>query len=322
MPPSRSESLDTLYSTTWQNMREETIDNIFNATPLTYWLYDGDRIRREDGGRWIGVPLMYAKNLTVQTLGPGGTISIAPVEHTTTAQFDWKFMAGSVLRLFAEDTWNKGKAAIQNKVKNDLKNLELSMIDKLETIFFGDGTGNAGKDFDGLANLVSTTPALGTVGGFDRATYTWFRNFQRTYGTVGMDAADKGILFNFRKVYNSISIGNDHPTLIMTGQDVYELYEAQMTTILQLTKTKLADAGFDALSYKGSALTYSPSAPSGQARFLNERYIELIINSNADFLMTNWKDIPNQLDRVVQVVVEGNLTINNARMHGVLDTIA
>jgi len=207
-------------------------------------------------------------------------------------------------------------------VKNDLKNLELSMIDKLEVIFFGDGSGNLGKDFDGLGNLVAVNPLIGTIGGLDRSAQTWFRNFTRAYSTAGMDAADKGILFNFRKVYNSISVGNDHPTLIMAGQDVYELYEAQMTTILQLTKTKLADAGFDALSYKGSALTYSPSAPAAEARFLNERYIELIINSNADFLMTNWKDIPNQLDRVVQVVVEGNLTVNNARMHGVLHTIA
>jgi hypothetical protein len=302
-------------------MRDETIDNIFNATPLTYWLYSGGRIRREDGGRWIGIPVMYAKNLTVQTLGPGGTININPPDHSSTAQFEWKFLAGSIMRLFADDSFNRGKNAIQNKVQNDIRNLELSIIDKFESMFFADGTGNAGKDFHGLQQLVSSTPTTGVVGGFDRATQTWWRNFQRTYSETGMITGDKGILFNMRKVYNSISIGNDHPTLIVTSQINYELYEASVTTLLQVTKTKLADAGFDALSYKGVALTFSPSAPATNMYFLNERYLELIINTFADFLMTNWKEIPNQLDRVAQVVVEGNLVTNNSRMQGVLTAI-
>jgi len=318
VPASRNEQLDTLYSTTWQLMRDETIDNVFNATPLTYWLYDAGRIRREEGGRWIGIQVMYAKNLTVDTLGPGGSISIAPSEHTSTAQYDWKFMAGSLMRLFSDDSFNRGEYAIQNKVKNDLRNLELSMIDKFESMFHGDGAGNGAKDYNGLANLVSITPSLGTVGGFNRANQSWWRNYQRTFDSTGLPSGDKAILFNMRKVYNACSVGNDHPTLIESSVAEYELYEANLTTLLQVTKTKLADGGFDALSYKGVPYTFSPSAPAGEQRFLNERYIELVINTYADFLMTNWKEIPNQLDRVCQVVVEGNLVTNNSRMQGVL----
>ena len=51
-------------------------------------------------------------------------------------------------------------------------------------------------------------------------------------------------------------------------------------------------------------------------RFLNERYLQLAINSHADFTMTDWKPIPDQLDRVAQVVLKGNLTVSNARMQG------
>jgi hypothetical protein len=66
------------------------------------------------------------------------------------------------------------------------------------------------------------------------------------------------------------------------------------------------------------ALTFSPSAPAGELRLLNERYIRLVINSHADFDMTDWKPIPDQLDRVAQVVIKGEVTISNSRMHGVL----
>jgi hypothetical protein len=43
-----------------------------------------------------------------------------------------------------------------------------------------------------------------------------------------------------------------------------------------------------------------------------------VINSHADFDMTDWKPIPDQLDRVAQVVIKGEVTISNSRMHGVL----
>src|SRR6516225_1617490 len=141
-PANLTEQFDTLYSTTWQLMREESVDNIFKATPLYYWLNSQKRVRRETGGRWIGVQLMYAKNTTVQTLGPGGVVDITPQDPLTTAKFDWKWLAGSVIRLFAEDRMNTGMQAIMNLVQQKLKNLELSMIDKQELMGFADGTGN------------------------------------------------------------------------------------------------------------------------------------------------------------------------------------
>jgi hypothetical protein len=223
-----TEQLDTLYSTTWQNMRTKAVDNIFKATPLWYWLYSKGRVRRENGGRWIGVQLMYAKNTTVQSLGPGGKITIGNVDPITTAKFDWKLVAGSVLRLHADDTENVDKFAMMNMVDTKLKNLELSMIDTMEGMVFGDGTGNDGKDFDGLQNLVSVTPAVGTVGGFDRsnAAYAWWQNFARATSDAGKLSTDPSLTFNMRRVYNSVSVGNDHPTLILAHQDEYELYEA------------------------------------------------------------------------------------------------
>jgi len=305
-------------------MRPKAVDQIFKATPGFYWLYSKGRVKLVSGGRWIGAQLMYAKNTTVQSIAKGGKVTILNPEILTVAKFDWKTVAGSVVRLHSDDTENTDKYSILNQADAKLKNLELSMIDYFEGILFGDGSGNGGLDFDGLQNLVSVTPTVGTVGGFDRsdAAYSWWRNFQRTYSVTNMLSGDIGILFNLRKMYNSISIGNDHPTLGLMDQASYELTEASLVPMLRIYDAGMGDAGFEALKYKGTALTYSPSAPAGEARFLNERYIELIINTHANFAMTDWKPIPDQLDRVAQVVVKGNLVINNARMHGVLDTIA
>lgn len=314
-PASLTEQFDTLYSTTWQLMREETVDNIFRATPLYYWLASRSRIRRETGGRWIGIQLMYAKNTTVQTLGPGGTVDITAQDPITTAKYDWKWLAGSVIRLFAEDHMNAGQQAIMNLVQAKLKNLELSMVDKLETMAFADGTGNGGLDYDGLGNLVSTSAGL-TVGGINSTTQTWWDNFRRVY------VPGNGIRAEMGTLYNSISIGNDHPTLLLTTQTVFEMYEGTLTNILRIQDNRFGDAGFEALAFKGSGVTFGPSCPSGLMYALNERYLEMVVESDADFAMTDWKPIPNQLDRVSQVVVQGDIVTNNRRMQGVMSAIA
>lgn len=321
MPQTLTEQLDSLYATTWQKMRTRAVDNIFKATPFWYWLYKNGRVRRESGGRWIGQQLMYAKNTTVKSLAPGGKVEITNTDPLTVAAFQWKLIAGSVIRLHSDDTENTGKEAIMNLADAKMKNLELSMIDKMEEMCHGDGTGNGGLDFDGLGLFVPQNPAVGVVGGIDRsvAANSWWRPFYRAKDDTGMITGDNTYAFNFRKVYNQISVGNDHPTLGLCGLDVYEGYESQLVPLLRIYDGTMGDVGIEALKYKGLALTYSPSAPAGSARFLNERYLQLVINSHADFAMTDWKAIPDQLDRVAQVVLKGNITISNARMQGMVD---
>jgi hypothetical protein len=314
-PANLTEQFDTLYSTTWQHMREESVDNIFRATPLYYWLNSQKRIRRETGGRWIGVQLMYAKNTTVQTLGPGGVVDITPQDPLTTAKFDWKWLAGSVIRLFAEDRMNTGMQAIMNLVQQKLKNLELSMIDKQELMGFADGTGNGGLDFDGLGNLVSTTSGL-TVGGISSSAQTWWDNLRRTY------VAGNGIRKELTTSYNTVSIGNDHPTFGLTTQSIYEMYEDTLTNVLRIQSNLFGDAGFESLGFKGAGVCFAPSCPATNFYWLNERYIEMVVETGADYVMTDWKPIPNQLDRVAQVVTMGNLVTNNRRMQMVLTAVS
>lgn len=323
-PESLSEKLDTLYSTTWQSMRPEAVDNIFTATPFWYWLYSKSRIREEQGGRWIGIQLLYAKNTTVNSVGPGGTVDITNTNIETTAKFDWKWVAGSVVRLYSEDHQNRGQQQIMNLMQAKLETLKLSLIDEMETEAFADGSGNGGLDILGLQSLVKDDPTTnpssppGNVGGIDAATNTYWRNQSRTWSTAGMPAGDSDIAYNMRILYNTCSIGNDHPTLALTSQTQYQRYESSLVNILRTYEKEYGDLGFEALKYKGGALTWSPSCAVGRMYHLNERYLEFVIESSANFDMTDWKPIPNQLDRVAQVVVQGQLVTSNRRMQGVM----
>ena len=322
VPENLTEKLDQLYSTTWQIMRNKVVDQIFKATPLWYWLYSKGRKRGESGGRWIGAPLLYGKNTTVKTIGRGGSVDITDDELITTARFDWKWLIANVIRYYTDDQVNQGQNQIMSLMQAKLKTAELSMVDALEAMVFADGTGNGGKDFMGLQGIIKATFTGDTLGGIDAATNTWWQNqYKDCTGAAGDSIAKlKAGLVN---LYNTVSVGNDHPTLLIGCQAFYEWYELYcLVNILRVYDTSLGDIGFEALKYKGAALTFSPSAPDAKLYYLNDRYLEFVYDTGADFYMTEWKPIPNQLDRVAQIVLQGNLTVNNRRMHGLMGTPA
>lgn len=319
-PGSLTEQFDTLYNTTWNLRKPEVSDVIFGATPVWWWMYNKARVDREVGGRWLQVDLMYGKNTTFGWIGPGGTVDISFIDPETAAKFDWRWCATSVTRLFTEDTMNTGKARIRSIVETKLKNAELSVIDQMEVALFGDGTGSGGKAPDGLGNLVSATAGL-TVGGINSGTYGWWENKRRAFVVASTDA-DNGLKRNMTTQYNDVSIGNDHPSLGVMTQAIYEQYELGLANILRVYDNDMGDAGFESLRFKGMGLVYSPSSPSGELRMLNERYMLLKINPNAEFMMTDWKPIPNQLDRVAQIVLQLDVCVNNRRMHSVMTGVA
>ena len=317
MPVTLTEQLDSLYTTTWQLMRKEAIDNIFKATPFWFWLTAKERRRTEQGGRYIGVPLEYRKNETVQSFGKGDTISTQDTDPLTMAKYDWKYVAGTIVRYYQDDQQNRGKAQIMSLAKAKFRNLEQSLIDKLEADLFGDGTGNSGKDIHGLGLLVSED-GTGVVGGINASTETWWKN---KYKDMVDRAPTTYLLSDMRTMFNDCSKGNDTPTIIVTDQSSYELYEDEVMEQKQIVNKELGDAMFENILFKGRPLVWSPSCPAGSMYFLNDRYLEWVADEAINFEMTDWKPAQNNLDRVAQIAVAGNLICSARCRQGVLFNI-
>lgn len=66
--PTNTETLDSLYATTWQLVKKQVTDTIFTATPFFYEMYKSENIEREDGSRFIEEPLMYGKRSSASFL--------------------------------------------------------------------------------------------------------------------------------------------------------------------------------------------------------------------------------------------------------------
>lgn len=315
--PTLTETLDTLYTSTWQLAKKEVVDQIFTATPFYYEMTKAGNVEDEDGGRFIEEPLMYSKNTTPSWIGSGGTISIADADPLTMSVWQWYNLAGSVVRLWVDDMANSGPHKRIDILNAKIENLRLTLIDELEDKLF---TAQSGVAPMGLPDIVeANVPASqsGSPGGLSKATYDWWRN---QYAASSGSFATYG-KSDMRSMFNDCSIGNDHPNFILTTKDIFEFYEAEAEDIQRINDSADAKLGFRTFSYKGANLYYSPKVPAGYMYFLNMKYIKFKRDKKANFEMTEWKTIPNQLDRVAQIVLRCNLVGNNNRMQGLIGSI-
>jgi hypothetical protein len=159
-------NFDTLLSTTLANYRSTLTDNVFTARPLTFKLMEKGRIRMLNGGTKIVEPLIYGQNDTVGSYSGFDTIALTPQTGISAAEYEWKQYAASISMSGIEEAKNNGEQEIINLLEAKIMQAEESLREGFNQMFFADGTGNGGKDWNGLANLVEAT---GSVGGIDPA---------------------------------------------------------------------------------------------------------------------------------------------------------
>ena len=301
-------NFDTLLSTTLANYRSTLTDNVFTARPLTYKLMEKGRIRMLNGGTKIVEPLIYGQNDTVGSYSGFDTIALTPQTGISAAEYEWKQYAASISMSGIEEAKNNGEQEIINLLEAKIMQAEESLREGFNEMFFADGTGNSSKDWNGLANLVEAT---GTVGNIDPSTNTWWASYEENTSAALT-------LAQMSTAYNTVSVGNDHPDVLLTTQTLFEKYEALLMPLLRYTDSKTADAGFQNLLFKSAPVMYDVHCPAGTFFFLNSKYITLVGHSGKWFQQTEFIR-PEDLDaRYALIMCYGNLTLRNRAKQGKL----
>ena len=308
---------DTYYTSTWYNiLGKEPTDNIFDSNALLV-LLTKKGVKRQSGGTEVHIDLEYDTNDTVESIGRGGEISLADTDPITKAIYKWKYVVGNVTRYYTDERENKGKYQIINMAETKMGNLKRSINAKMNGYLFGDGTGNGGLDPLGLKAIIAEDPTASstTCGGIDQSAYSWWRN---QYDSMTGEAVEVYLLTNMMKMFNNCTYNGEYPNYIVTDQNSVQAYEEETGEKYQIVNKTLGDAGFQTLQYKGIPLTWDRDCEDYSMYFCNTDYMYLISNSDSEFDLTNWKEIPNKLDRVAQAVHMGNIVTSNRRMQGVL----
>lgn len=320
-----SPGLTALVTSTLRNRSGEIADNVSDNNPLLYRLKARGKVKPVSGGRTIVENIEYAENSTFKRYSGYETLNISPSDVLTAAEFDYKLAAVAISMSGLEMLQNSGKEAILDLLDARIENGIRTMTNNIGSDIYSDGTADGGKQIGGLQLLVADTPTSGTVGGIDRATYTFWRNSATVSGTA---ASSTNIKARMNTVMTSLVRNTDSPDLIVADNNYYNFYLESLQDIQRITSEDMAGAGFTSLKYFGAGKAadvilgggFGGGCPSNHMYFLNTNYLKWRPHSARNMVpLENAERFAVNQDAMVKLIgFAGNLTLSNASMQGVL----
>lgn len=316
-------------ATAWEFVHGDgPTDNIFTSQALLYLLREGGHQEYADGGRLFEMTVEYKINPTFKSVSEMETLDTTRVDVFDAARYEQKIVAGTVVFSNLEDLRNAVANRKIDVVKGKLKNATNSALEYLDGVLFLDGTGNAGKDPDGLQKTIPDNPLVGTVGTINAGLWTFWRSRQQSgaMSTVPFENLRAAL----ESVHNQCSLGGTDrkPTGVVTDRTSFEGYISTLTQIERLVKDSGGgadpDLGWlnDAIQFKGVPMVYDEQAPAARAYFINKNYLKLIVMQGGWMKMLKPVDPANQLATVHRVMSVLNLCASARRHQGVVTGIS
>jgi hypothetical protein len=314
--------LGQVAATAWEAVvGEGPTDNIFTSQALLYLLGKNGFKEEVSGGRLFEMTVEYAKNSSFKSYGETEQLDTVRYDVFDAARYDQRFFFGTVVFSDVEQLRN----AVQNRkidvIKSKIKNGISSASQQLNDMLFGDGTGNGGKDFDGLKKIIPQDPTTGTVGTINAATWTFWRS-KAVDGTKSSTIYDN-LRASMTTCFNDCSLGgvDRTPTGAISDQATFEGYEGLLVDIERLVKDTgngkaPADVAFlnRAIRFKGIPYVYGEDANANAVYLVNNNFLKLCYLKGAWLKMKDPVEPADQMTIVHKVLTVGNLA-SSARRH-------
>ena len=316
--------LDEIVTTTLRNRTGQLADNVTNNNALLYKLKKRGNVKPVSGGRTIVQELEYAENGTFKRYSGYEALNISPSDVFTAAEFNYAQAAVAVSISGLEQLQNSGEEAIINLLESRIKNAERTMVNNIAVDCYSDGSADGGKQIGGLQLLVSKTPATGTVGGINRANWTFWRN-------VASAPSAAPTISNIQARMNTVALqlvrGTDAADLIVADTNYFQVYLESLQAIQRITSEDMAAAGFSSLAYLGAGKKADVVLDGGKGGgcpvntmyFLNTDYIHFRPHTDRNFAPLGAERVATNQDAMVKLIgFAGNMTLSNASLQGVL----
>ena len=315
-------NLSEIVSSTLRNRSGEFADNVTKDLALLRRLEQRGNVKPADGGRTLVQELEYAENSTFQYYSGYEVLNVAPSETFSAAEFNWKQAAVNVTWSGLEaDIQNAGREKVIDLLESRIANARRTMANNLSTGIFSDGTGTSGKQVGGLQSLVADAPATGTVGGINRANYSFWRNQTYDFSDESVTPSATTIQAAMRNLYLNCKRGSaasEAPDFVVAGTTYFEYFWNSLTTIQRVTSDDEATAGFDSLKFRKADVFHDEDCAAARMYMLNTQYLFWRPHRNRNMVPLERKGAVNQDATVVPIVWAGNLTMSNAARQGVI----
>lgn len=318
-------------STTIESRSRELADNVQNNNALLAKLRERGNVRTISGGSVILEELMYNDAATANVNSYSGyeVLNIGANSPISAAQFNIKQYAAAVTMSGLEMLQNSGREQMIDLMEGRLKVAEAQLLNRISTDIYGSGTGNGGKNIDGLSDAVSSSPTSGIYGGINRATWTFWQNQRFRCTTTGGAAASAANIQNYMNRATALAVrNNDAPDLIVFDNIFWSYFVSSMQAIQRVTNEKMAALGFASMKYYGGGVAadvvldggISGNCPASTGFLLNTKYIHFRPHRDRNFVPIGGERQSVNQDAIVKLIGwAGNLTTSASRQQVLMD---
>jgi len=264
-----------------QKIMPKVVDTVLNSNVFATRMLSNVK---KWSGETMKFPIKYQKNNTGSSFTGFDTLSTSAIDNRVNFQFNPKNYQITVSLPLDEININQiSETKIMDLIALSVKSSAQDMADDIGTLLFGDGTGNGSKDFTGLAAIVDDGSTVATYGGLSRTTYP----------TIAATSTASGGTLSLAKMatlYNAVTSGSQKPTIGITTETVFSLYEQLLQPQERIAKDvgymrmpggsmgkvgqgPVGGTGFTGLFYKGFPILADEKCTSGALFFLNEDFL-------------------------------------------------
>jgi len=318
-------AITDIIATTIQSRSGELADNLTNNNAILQQLDKKGNVRPFSGGNVILEEIMYNDPNTNNANSYSGyeVLNISPDSPISAAQYKIAQYADAVTMSGLEMLQNSSKEAIIDLLDGRMQVSEARLLNRISGDLFLDGTGNGGKNLDGLAAAVSATPTSGTYGGINAANWSFWQNT----ATTGTTITATNIQAKMTSTALQLVRGTDKADLIVADTNFYSLYVQALQAIQRIMTEESGSSGFASMKFYGGGTSadvvlgggYGNEQPSNTMYFLNTNYIFLRPHKERNFVPIGGERQAINQDAIVKLYGwAGNLTTSNRFLQGIL----
>lgn len=277
-------------------------DNIFTGNILLYRLFNGAP-KTWSGGRFMEKSVVWQKSTQGGSFDGADRFDTAAEDNTIRLQFKHKLVYQPVTILGSEKALNKTEEGQIQLVTNQMDQAKMRLSDRLATMIYGDGTGNSGKDFQGLENMIDDGTNAVAYGGQTRASYGSALNGNRTasVGNVtlahiagqldnatgtGGNKTEPNLMTTTKAIYSFVE-----ELIIPTTQNTFNVTAAPLrlyaTGAQQVPDANKGEQGFKVIAYRGVPIVADDACPTGRLYGINESEMDFYYVNDSELQSVN-----------------------------------
>lgn len=300
-----------------RNLRKTIVDQRFQSKAYLGILRGKKRLILEDGGSIISQPILAQPNQTAITYSGADVLPTDAQEEFTTYELQWKQAQVSVTINGIDKARASGKRAQLDLVKNKIESAYMALFDKLGTQAYANGTGNNGKDWDGLAASVNNASGFQTYLGIDRVANPWWQ--AQIFDPGSSTALSTGSMMT---LFMQCKTDEERIHLITATKTGYATYWSKLTPQEWFVDSEIASLGFNNIAFQGAAVVDDSAEPAGQMHFHNLDHERLVVHKDVNFTFDGFIRPVNQDTDTGHIFVYGNFEVRKPAACGVYRNIS